>query len=121
MLNTMLNPRHDYFFKCRSLSGREIIGRYLLGFDNIDIEAKDRIDSNVRNIVKSTANSLAGLMIVEETPSKISLQTLGQQPSSLPEKLLQRNYAIAAGMIRDAVNSFINGECEVGKKRHRKG
>lgn len=94
---------------------REIIGRYLLGYDNIDIAAKDRIDSNVRNIVKSTANSLAGLMIVEETPSKISLQTLGQQPSSLPEKLLQRNYAIAAGMIRDATSSFVNGDAELAK------
>ena len=95
--------------------GREIIGSYLLGYDNIDIEAKDRIDSNVRNLVKSTANSLAGLMIVEETPSKISLQTLGQQPSSLPEKLLQRNYAITAGMLRDAANSFINGDIELAK------
>jgi phosphate uptake regulator len=94
---------------------REIIGRYLLGYDNIDITAKDRIDSNVRNTVKSTANSLAGLMIVEETPSKISLQTLGQQPSSLPEKLLQRNYAIAAGMIRDAASSFVNGDAELAK------
>jgi phosphate uptake regulator len=95
--------------------GREIVGRYLLGYDNIDIEAKDRIDSNVRNLVKSTANSLAGLMIVEETPSKISLQSLGQQPSSLPEKILQRNYAIVAGMIRDAANSFINGDVELAK------
>ena len=41
--------------------GREIVGSYLLGYDIIRIEAKDRIDSNVRNLVKSTANSLAGL------------------------------------------------------------
>jgi phosphate uptake regulator len=94
---------------------REIIGRYLLGYDNIDIEAKDRIDSNVRNIVKSTANSLAGLMIVEETPSKITLQSLGQQPSSIPEKILNRNYAIVAGMLRDAATSFINGDVELAK------
>jgi phosphate uptake regulator len=94
---------------------REIIGRYLLGYDNIDIETKDRIDSNVRNLVKSTANSLAGLMIVEETSSKISLQSLGQQPSSLPEKILQRIFAIVAGMIRDAANSFINGDLDLAK------
>ena len=35
--------------------GREIVGRYLLGYDIIDIEAKDRIDSDARKIVKSTA------------------------------------------------------------------
>jgi phosphate uptake regulator len=44
---------------------REIVGRYLLGYDIIKIEAKNRIDSNMRNLVKSTVNSLAGLMIVE--------------------------------------------------------
>ena len=96
--------------------GREIIGRYLLGYDCIDIIAKDRIDSAVRKVVKSTASSLAGLEIVEETSSKISLQTLMQQPSGfIPEKILQRNYAIVAGMIRDAANSFIYGDVELAK------
>ena len=96
--------------------GREIIGRYLLGYDCIDILAKDRIDSSVRKVVKSTASSLAGLEIVEETSSKISLQTLMQQPSGfIPEKILQRNYAIVAGMIRDAVNSFIYGDVDLAK------
>src|SRR5665648_133685 len=52
---------------------REIIGRYLLGYDIIRVEAKDRIDPAIRNLVKSTANSLAGLMIVEETTSMMSL------------------------------------------------
>jgi phosphate uptake regulator len=93
---------------------REIIGRYLLGFDTIDIEAKDRIDSGVRNIVKSTASSLSGLEIFEETSSKISLHSLmQQQPSTSPEKILQRNYAIVAGMIRDAANSFVYGDIEL--------
>lgn len=95
---------------------REIIGRYLLGYDIINIEAKDRIDYAVRNIVKSTASSLAGLEIVEETSSKISLQSLMQQASSfIPEKILHRNYAIVAGMTRDAANSFIYGDVELAK------
>ncbi len=96
--------------------GREIIGRYLLGYDIIRIEAKERIDSNVRNLVKSTANSLAGLMIVEETPSMISLQCLmQQQPFTSPEKILQRNHASAARMIRDAANSFVNGDVDLAR------
>ncbi|HMK95347.1 MAG TPA: phosphate uptake regulator PhoU [Candidatus Limnocylindrales bacterium] len=94
---------------------REIIGRYLLGFDIIDIEAKDRIDSSVRNTVKSTASSLSGLEIFEETISKISLHSLMQQPSALPEKILHRNYAIVAGMLRDAANSFVYGDIELAK------
>lgn len=95
--------------------GREIVGRYLLGYDIIRIEAKDRIDSKVRNLVKSTADSLAGLMIVEETASMISLQCLMQQPFTSPEKILQRNHASASRMIRDAVNSFVNGDLDLAK------
>ncbi len=96
--------------------GREIVGRYLLGYDTIDIEAKDRIDSAARSVVKSTASSLSGLEIFEETSSKISLHSLmQQQPSTSPEKILQRNYAIVAGMIRDAANSFVYGDVELAK------
>lgn len=96
--------------------GREIIGRYLLGYDTIDIEAKDRIDSSIRSIVKSTASSLSGLEIFDETSSKISLHSLMQQhPSTTPEKILQRNCAIVAGMIRDSANSFVYGDVELAK------
>ncbi len=96
--------------------GREIVGRYLLGYDTINIEAKDRIDANARNIIKSTAISLAGLEIVEETISKISLQSISQLPFGfLPGKILQRNYGLVTGMIRDVSNSFINGDLELAK------
>ncbi len=67
-------------------------------------------------IVKSTASSLAGLEIVEETICKISLQSISQQPFGfLPEKILQRNHGIVAGMIRDVSNSFINSDSELAK------
>ena len=96
--------------------GREIVGRYLLGFDTINIEAKDRIDAKVRNVVKSTAGSLAGLEIVDETSCRISLQSISQQPFGfLPEKILQRNGGIVAGMIRDISTSFINSDSELAK------
>ncbi len=96
--------------------GREIVGRYLLGYDTINIEAKERIDANARKIVKSTASSLAGLEIVEETICKISLQSISQQPFGfLPEKILQRNHGLVAGMIRDVTNSFINSDSELAK------
>jgi phosphate uptake regulator len=96
--------------------GREIVGRYLLGYDTINIEAKDRIDANARKIVKSTASSLAGLEIVEETICKISLQSISAQPFGfLPEKILQRNHGLVAGMIRDVSTSFINSDSELAK------
>jgi phosphate uptake regulator len=96
--------------------GREIVGRYLLGYDTINVEAKDRIDATARKVIKSTASSLAGLEIVEETICKISLQSISQQPFGfLPEKILQRIHGLVAGMIRDVSNSFINSDVELAK------
>jgi phosphate uptake regulator len=94
---------------------REIVGHYLLGYDVIRVEAKDRIDSNVRNLIKSTANSLAGLMIVEETTSMMSLQCMMQQPFTSPKKLLQRNQGSAIQMIRDAANSFTSMDADLAQ------
>ena len=96
--------------------GREIIGRYLLGYDTINIVAKNRIDTAARSIIKSTAISLAGLEIVEENSFKISLQSISQQPFGfLPGKILQRNCGLVTGMIRDVSTSFVNGDLELAK------
>jgi phosphate uptake regulator len=94
---------------------REIVGRYLLGFDVIRIEAKDRIDLEVRNIVKTTVSSLVGLEIVEENYSQVVLQCLLDPSGSQPEKILRRNYAIVSGMTRDVTNSFISGDLQLAK------
>ena len=94
---------------------REIIGRYLLGFDIIRIDAKESIDLDVRQIVKTTVGSLIGLEIVEETYSQIILQCLLEPSGFPPEKILRRNYAIVAGMNRDVVNSFMDGDLQLAK------
>jgi phosphate uptake regulator len=95
--------------------GREVIGRYLLGFDIIRIEAKERIDFDIRNVVKATMGSLIGLEIVEENYSQIVLQCLLEPSGFPPEKILRRNYSIVAGMNRDVVNSFIDGDFQRAK------
>src|SRR3989304_7321824 len=94
---------------------REIIGRYLLGFDIIRIEAKERIDFDIRNVVKATVTSLIGLEIFEENYSQIVLQCLLEPSGFPPEKILRRNYAIVAGMNRDVVNSFVDGDLQRAK------
>jgi phosphate uptake regulator len=94
---------------------REIVGHYLLGSDIIRIEAKERIDIDVRKIVKETVGSLIGLEIVEENYSQIVLQCLLEPSGFPPEKILRRNYAIVAGMHRDAVNSFIEADSQLAK------
>jgi len=101
--------------KVESYLSREIIGHYLLGYDIITVEAKDRIDSATRNQIKATVNSLAGLMIVEETTRMMLLQCIMQQPFTSPKKLLQRNQSSASLMIRDAANSFLNRDKDMAK------
>ncbi|MCW4010834.1 MAG: phosphate uptake regulator PhoU [Candidatus Bathyarchaeota archaeon] len=95
--------------------GREIVGHYLLGSDIIRIEAKGGIDFDVRQVVKETVGSLIGLEIVEENYSQIVLQCLLEPSGFPPEKILRRNYAIVAGMHRDAVNALIDGDLQLAK------
>ncbi len=94
---------------------REIVGHYLLGSDIIRVEAKERIDFDARKVVKETVSSLIGLEIVEESYSQIVLQCLLEPSGFPPEKILRRNYAIVAGMHRDAINSFVDGDSQLAK------
>jgi len=94
---------------------REIIGKYLLGFDIIRIETKERISFEVREIVKETVSHLIGLEIVEEDYSSIVLQCLLEPSGFPPEKILRRGYAIAAGMHRDVVNALVDGDQHLAK------
>jgi phosphate uptake regulator len=95
--------------------GRQIIGQYLLGYDIIRIETKDKIDADIRNTVKTTVSSLIGLEIVEETYSQIVLQCLLEPSGFMPEKILRRIYAIVAGMTRDVTCSFAVGDLQLAK------
>jgi phosphate uptake regulator len=94
---------------------REIIGKYLLGFDIIRVESKGCISFEVRNIVKGAVNRLVGLEIVEEDYSNIVMQCLLEPSGFPPEKILRRAYALAAGMHRDVVNALIDGEQSLAK------
>jgi len=93
---------------------REIVGKYLLGCDEIRVEAKNRISPEERASVKHTSNRLIGLEIVEEDYASIVLQSLLGLASS-PEKILKREYNIAASMHRDAVRSFLESDVHLAK------
>ena len=98
-----------------SFLGREIIGTYLLGFDIIRVEGKGRIGFDVQDIVKNTVSRLVGLEIVEENYSTIVLQCLLEPSGFPPEKILRRGYAIAAGMHRDVITAFVEGDVLLAK------
>jgi len=94
---------------------REIVGKYLLGFDIITVEAKNRISFEVRDTVKNAVSRLIGLEIVEEDYSRIVMQCLLEPSSFPPEKILRRGYLIAAGMHHDVVNALVDGDLNLAK------
>lgn len=94
---------------------REIVGKYLLGFDVIRVEAEKRISFEARDIVKKTVGRLIGLEIVEEDYSRIVLQCLLDPSGFPPEKILRRGYAIAAGMHHDIVDALVGGNMHLAK------
>jgi len=94
---------------------REIVGKYLLGYDTIRVEAKDRITHEDREQVKLASSRLIGLEIVEEDYARIVMQTLLEPSAYPPEKILRREYSIAAGMHRDAVSAFVGGDVHLAK------
>ena len=120
--NLMISPKpsaervlREITLKPSQFLDREIIGKYLLGYDIIRIESKDRISPEDREKVKRAATRLVGLEIVEEDYAKIILQCLLEPSSFPPEKVLRREYAIAASMHRDAVTALLDGDRKLAK------
>jgi len=97
------------------LLDREIVGKYLLGYDMIRVEAKDRMSSEDRERIKQASSRLIGLEIVEEDYSKIVLQCLLEPSAYPPEKILQREHSIASSMHRDAVTALIECDAHLAK------
>jgi len=94
---------------------REIMGKYLLGYDVIRVEGKERISVEDRGRVKETVSRLVGLEIVEEDYMRIVMQCLLEPSSFPPEKILRREYSIAAGMHRDAVSALVDGDVHLAR------
>jgi phosphate uptake regulator len=89
---------------------REITGKYLLGYDIIRVEAKDRMSTKDRELIKQVSSRLIGLEIIEEDYSKIVLQCLLEPSAFPPDKILQREQSIVSSMHRDAVTALIEGD-----------
>lgn len=97
------------------LLDREIVEKYLLGYDIIRVEAKEKISPVDRECVKQASGRLVGLEIIEEDYSKIVMQCLLEPSTFPPEKILRREYSIASGMHRDAVTAVIEGDVHLAK------
>jgi len=97
-----------------ALLDREIVGKYLLGYDVIRIVARDQITTEQRELVRQAVRRLVGLEIIEEDYKSMVLQCLLEPASLSPEKILRREYNFAAAMHRDAVTALIEGDVHLG-------
>src|SRR6266581_4690048 len=87
---------------------REIIERYLLGYDIIRIQSKDSLSPETRDEVRKTTKRLVGLEVLEEDAKKIVLQCL-MEPSLLnPERILRRLEMLSMPMQIDAVQASVD-------------
>lgn len=94
---------------------RNIVGSYLLGYDLITIEAKDRITPEQRDIIKQTASRLVGLEIIEEDQSKVVIQCLLEPSALSPERVLRREHLIALSMCRDSVIALLERDVQLAR------
>jgi len=118
----IINPKYDVernpqvaVITPSPLLDRLIIEKYLLGYDIIQVEAKDRISPLDRERVKHASTQLVGLEIVEENHSKIVMQCLLEPSTFPPQKILRREYSIVSGVHRDAVTALLEGDQELAK------
>jgi len=92
---------------------REIEERYLLGFDVIQIESGEVINSDVRDSVKATVKRLVGLEIVEEDSHRIVLQCLVEPSMLVPERMVRRLHAITLAMQKDALSAILQEDAKL--------
>lgn len=94
---------------------REIIERYLLGYDIIRIQSKDTLPPDIRDEVRRTTKRLVGLEVLEEDSKKIVLQCLVEPSLLNPERILRRLEMLSMPMQLDSVQAFISSNGELAK------
>ena len=94
---------------------REIIAKYLYGYDVIEIKSKSRISREDRKTIKNIIQRLIGVEIIEENSRRIVLQCL-ISPTSLPmDKSLKRMYLITSKMHEDSMIALAENDTELAE------
>jgi len=85
---------------------RKLIGAYLVGYNNIEVRSKERMDPETKSAVREFSRMAIGPEIVEETANSIIMHDLSD-PIELPqEKCVRRMHLIVKSMHSDAVEAL---------------
>ncbi len=94
---------------------REIIEKYLLGYDIIRVQSSESLSPQTRDEVRKTTKRLVGLEVLEEDSKKIVLQCLVEPSLLNPERILRRLEMLSMPMQLDAVQAFTSSNTEFAK------
>ena len=93
---------------------REIISRYIVGYDIIEIR-RDRIRPEQRRMMREIAQGLVGLEIIDETQEAVTLQAMVNVRDFPVQKTLSRISDITRAMLDDAVMAFREHDMELAR------
>lgn len=94
---------------------REIIERYLLGYDIIRVQSKESLSPEIREEVRRTTKRLVGLEVLEEDAKRVVLQCLVEPSLLNPERILRRLEMLSMPMQLDALQSFVSSNDAMSK------
>jgi len=93
---------------------REIISRYIVGYDIIEI-CRDRIRPEQRRMMREIAQGLVGLEIFDETQEAVMLQAMVNVRDFPVQRTLTRIFDITHAMLTDAVSAFCGHDEELAR------
>ena len=108
-------PPQEVVLDASPLLRREIIERYLLGYDIIRVQSKDTLSPELREEARKTTKRLVGLEVLEEDSKKMVLQCLVEPSLLVPERILRRLEMLSMPMELDATQAFVTSNTELAK------
>src|SRR5260370_6350360 len=94
---------------------REIIERYLLGYDIIRVQSKDSFSPDIREEVRRTTKRLVGLEVLEEDSKRIVLQCLVEPSLLNPEPILPRPTILSFPIQPNPLQAFVSSNGQLAK------
>lgn len=94
---------------------RDLLSRYLIGYDIIRVVSKTRLTLEQRDRIKRAVASLVGVEVIEEKANEVVLQCL-LSPLAVPLKtLFKRADVIAQQMHRDSIKALVDRDVELAQ------
>lgn len=83
-----------------------LIGAYIVGYNTLKINSKERLSTSVRRTVKTFTQLAIGPEVIEETDSSITLKDL-LNPFEMPiDKVIKRMHIIVKSLYEDTIQAF---------------